>query len=342
VIDMQKAIDAEYWAKDGPRNHRNAELAGMRLLRAWRETGRPLFHVKHDSVEPQSSYRPGQPGNQFKHGFEPRPGETVVPKHTGSAFTSTGLDQVLRSAGIEQLAMCGVITNNSVESTVRHAGTLGFQVLLAEDACFTFARRDFDGVLHSSQAVHAMSLANLDAEYCQVVTSAEVLAGIPDSLPILPYFERPASYHESDPRAAEAAARIPGFEHVGSSAVAGCPGKGVLDGMVLYKEGELEETRQRLLAMGFQPQPGRDPFPDSRPMLVGAIAHEGTLYRIHAHVLESTSAEVAKLRRFRDRLQADPQLVAAYAARKREILAGGITDSVDYCYAKADFIRQYL
>jgi nicotinamidase-related amidase/GrpB-like predicted nucleotidyltransferase (UPF0157 family) len=342
VIDMQKAIDAEYWAKDGPRNHRNAEIAGMRLLRAWREAGRPVFHVRHDSVEPMSSYRPGQPGNQFKDGFTPGLHERIIPKSTGSAFTGTGFEDSLRAEGIEQLVICGVITNNSVESNVRHGATLGFRVLLAEDACFTFARRDFDGVLHSAQTVHAMSLANLDAEYCQVVTSAELLAGIPDSLAILPYFERVASYHEWDPNAADAAAQIPGFEHIGSSAVPGCPGKGILDGMVLYKEGELEMTRRRLFDMGFQPQPGRDPFPDTRPMLVGAIAHNSTLYRIHAHVLESTSMEVSQLREFRDRLRADPQLVASYAARKREILESGILDSVEYCDAKAEFIRRYL
>lgn len=339
---MQKAIDADYWAKDGPRNHRNAELAGMRLLRGWREAGRPVFHVRHDSVEPASSYRPGQQGNQFKDGFVPGLHERIIPKNTGSVFIGTRFEETLRAEGIAQLAVCGVITNNSVETTVRHAATLGFRVLLAEDACFTFARRDFNGVLHSAQTVHAMSLANLDSEYCQVVTSAELLSEIPDSLLILPYFERPASFHEWDPQAAEAAARIPEFEHIGSSAVPGCPGKGVLDGMVLYRQGDLDLTTRYLYDLGFQPQPGRDPFPASRPMLVGAIAHEGRLYRIHAHVLEISSPEVGELRGFRDRLRADPQLVAAYAARKREILAGGISDSLDYCYAKSEFIRQNL
>ena len=69
VIDMQRAIDAAYWAAHGPRNHRNAEETGQRLLAAWRRQGLPVFHVRHDSVEPQSSYRPGQPGNHFKPGF---------------------------------------------------------------------------------------------------------------------------------------------------------------------------------------------------------------------------------------------------------------------------------
>jgi nicotinamidase-related amidase len=72
--------------------------------------------------------------------------------------------------------VAGVITNNSVEATVRHAGNLGFDTYLVEDACFTFARPDYRGVARTAEEVHAMSLANLQGEYCTVVTTAEVLA----------------------------------------------------------------------------------------------------------------------------------------------------------------------
>lgn len=175
VIDMQKAIDDPSWSKDGPRNNPDAERAALRLIEVWRAAGRPIYHVRHDSVEPHSTYRPGQPGNAFKPGFEPRDGEFLIPKHTGSAFSGTSLEATLRSRGHLDLVVAGVITNNSVESTVRHAGTLGFRVTLAEDACFTFARRDWNGILRTAEQVHAMSLANLDSEYCQVATTEQVL-----------------------------------------------------------------------------------------------------------------------------------------------------------------------
>ena len=61
------------------------------------------------------------------------------------------------------------------EATVRMAGNLGFTVHLAEDACFTYARRDHRGHLRSAEEVHAMSLANLDGEYCRVTRTAEIL-----------------------------------------------------------------------------------------------------------------------------------------------------------------------
>jgi nicotinamidase-related amidase len=83
-----------------------------------------------------------------------------------------------RSGAIKCVVACGVITNNSVETTVRHGANLGFRIVLAEDACFTFARPDFHGMLRSAKEVHAMSLANLDGEYATVVTTGEVLAAL--------------------------------------------------------------------------------------------------------------------------------------------------------------------
>jgi nicotinamidase-related amidase len=176
IIDLQKAIDAPYWAAEGPRNNPAAEGNVARLLRHWRKTGRPIFHIRHDSREPSSAYRPGQPGHDFKAEALPLSGETVIGKKTNSAFIGTDLEARLRAQEIGQLVIAGVITNNSVEATVRMAGNLGFVVHLPEDACFTFARRDHAGRLRNADEVHAMSLANLDGEYCRVTTTAELLA----------------------------------------------------------------------------------------------------------------------------------------------------------------------
>jgi hypothetical protein len=45
-----------------------------------------------------------------------------------------------------------------------------------EDACFTFGRKDWSGTPRSAEEVHARSLANLDGEYCTVVTADAVLS----------------------------------------------------------------------------------------------------------------------------------------------------------------------
>ena len=172
LIDLQNAIDHPSW---GQRNNVEAEQNVVSLLRAWRGSHRPVYHIRHDSLEPNSHYRPGQPGNDFKPEAQPIAGEIIIAKRTNSAFIGTDLEQKLRSANQNVLVLAGVITNNSVEATARMAGNLGFSSWLVEDATFTFARKDWHGVWRTADEVHAMSLANLDGEYCSVIQTRQVL-----------------------------------------------------------------------------------------------------------------------------------------------------------------------
>ncbi|MCX6605096.1 MAG: cysteine hydrolase family protein [Acidobacteria bacterium] len=169
LIDLQLAIDDPSW---GLRNNLGAEANVALLLDHWRRSNWPIVHVRHDSREPNSKYRPGQPLHAFKPETAPLPGETVLGKTTCSAFLSTDLAE--RVAG-RTLVIAGVITNNSVESTVRSAGDLGFAVTLAHDACFTFGKRDWFGVERSADEVHGMTLSNLDGEYCRVLSTGKIL-----------------------------------------------------------------------------------------------------------------------------------------------------------------------
>jgi len=174
----------------------------------------------------------------------------------------------------------------------------------------------------------------------------------PQPPPIGVYEERAAACYDYDARAPRVAARVADLiaalapelvvEHIGSTAVPELSGKGVVDLMVLYPPGGLERAKAVLDELGFQRQGTRDPWPESRPMRLGAIRFDGETFRLHAHVIAGGDEEVAVLRRFRDRLRNDPQLCAAYAERKRAILEAGVTDTVDYSYAKHDFIQSAL
>lgn len=172
LIDIQNAIDHSCW---GQRNNPRAERNVASLLQVWRATYRPVYHIRHDSLEPTSHYRPGHPGNQFKPEAQPIAGEIIIPKRTNSAFIGTDLEPKLRRENQILLFVAGVTTNNSVEATVRMAGNLGFDTYLVEDATFTFGHRDWHGAWRTADEVHAMSLANLDGEYCSVVQTGQIL-----------------------------------------------------------------------------------------------------------------------------------------------------------------------
>src|SRR2546422_3063117 len=169
---------------------------------------------------------------------------------------------------------------------------------------------------------------------------------------ILPYVSLPAEFRPYDPQAAEIArllgSAIPRVapelqvEHVGSTSVPGCGGKGIIDLAVLYPEGFLAGARAVLDSLGFQKQSGRDPFPGSRPMRVGCVENDGQAFQIHAHVIAFGSDEHRELVLFREALRASSELRHSYQERKRAILARGINDAVKYCKAKGTFITDVL
>lgn len=172
VIDVQKAIDAPSWGRRG-QPHAEAEIA--RLLAVWRARAWPIFHIRHDSTNADSPYRPGQEGHDFKEACMPLDGETIVPKDTNSAFIGTDLEQQLRNAQIKRLVITGVLLENSVEATVRMAGNLGFEVLLPLEATASIDRRDHNGRTWTAEDVHALTLSILDGEYATVVSVEDLL-----------------------------------------------------------------------------------------------------------------------------------------------------------------------
>jgi nicotinamidase-related amidase len=172
VVDVQNAIDDAKW---GPRNNLHAEDRIVSLLAAWRRLEWPIVHIRHDSTNPVSPYRPGQVGNDFKSAVAPLPGEIVVPKHTNSAFIGTDLHQRLADLRIATLVICGVLTHNSLEATVRNAGNLGFRVFVPADCCWSVDKRDLRGKLWAAEDVHQLSLANMHGEYATVTTAQGIL-----------------------------------------------------------------------------------------------------------------------------------------------------------------------
>ena len=127
-------------------------------------------------AEPRSPYRPGSPATSSSR-RRCRCRRIVIAKQTNSAFIGTGLESRLRAAGIETLIVAGVITNNSVEATVRMAGNLGFDTFLVDDARLPSVA-GLDGVWRTADEVHAMSLANLAGEYATVISTADALAAL--------------------------------------------------------------------------------------------------------------------------------------------------------------------
>lgn len=167
-----------------------------------------------------------------------------------------------------------------------------------------------------------------------------------------PYASRPAAYCDYDPRAADAARQIAAMivshygqirvEHVGSTSVPGCAGKGIVDLMIAVSDGQIDTVKELLDRLGFQHQTGQDAFPEDRPMRIGSWTHDDQTFLVHVHVIPASSPEVDGMRFFRACLRSDPQLLKAYTSKKREIIAGGVTDASEYCRLKGEFLKEIL
>ena len=165
--------------------------------------------------------------------------------------------------------------------------------------------------------------------------------------PIGRYHRVPVQVHQPDPHAPQVARRLIALiatrwpatpaEHVGSSAVPGLAGKGIIDLLLAAEPADVAAITQALVELGFQPQ-NPPAFPATRPMLWGTFHHGQTDYRVHVHVVPASSPEVAAMRGFRDALRADPRLRDGYAALKRAIVNGGPADPVVFSNAKYDWI----
>lgn len=167
IIDMQQGMS---WPEAGVRNNPNAEQEIAELLAYWRAKRFPVVHVCHQSKDPHSLFWPEQKGVVFQPAFEPVADEKVIQKSVPDAFTYSDLAVWLKESNASSLVIVGVSTNNSVESTVRSAGNLGFNTYVVSSACFAFEKTDFDGHARSAEEVHAMSLANLHGEYATVIS----------------------------------------------------------------------------------------------------------------------------------------------------------------------------
>jgi nicotinamidase-related amidase len=114
-------------------------------------------------------------GVRIHESVHPIEGEIVNHKHSPNAFRETALMEHLREQKAQRLVIAGMMTHMCVDATVRAASDLGFECLVAADACATRAL-SFSGVTVRAREVHAAFLAALNAAYARVLDTDPLLA----------------------------------------------------------------------------------------------------------------------------------------------------------------------
>ena len=102
-----------------------------RALAVARGAGVPVLYVVHRG----GRFAEGGPDAEIAPALAPREGEQVLAKTKAGAFSTTGLDVVLRELGRDSLVLLGVATSGCVLSTLRWAADTGYAVTVVADAC---------------------------------------------------------------------------------------------------------------------------------------------------------------------------------------------------------------
>ena len=172
LIDIQQAFNDPSW---GQRNNPSADANMAKLLNTWREKNYPVIHVQHSSKNPDSTLHASKPGFAFKTEMAPLEHEKVFVKNENSAFIGTDLEAHLHENRIGSLIIIGLTTDHCVSTSTRMAGNLGFKVQLISDATATFERIDKHGKYYTAEEIHNINLVSLDGEFCEVLTTSEIL-----------------------------------------------------------------------------------------------------------------------------------------------------------------------
>lgn len=175
IIDVQKCFDHPKWGK---RNNLQAEQNIERILKAWRDSKRPVFHVQHLSTSPNSPLNPDSSGSEIKDSVKPKDAEPVIQKHVNSAFIGTNLEQLLRDNQIGTLVITGLTTPHCVSTTTRMAGNFGFDTYLVSDATAAFEIVGHNGKRYSAEEIHETALATLHGEFATVIETETVLENL--------------------------------------------------------------------------------------------------------------------------------------------------------------------
>lgn len=172
VIDFQN----EYFMGSLPIPNGMAALKNANnLIKFADENAMAVFHVQHIAPEGSPTFAQDSEMSAFHRDILTAPHHKIVQKSMPSVFASSDIDVQLKASGINTLIICGLMTHMCVSAAAREAIPLGYNIVVAEDACAT---RSID--LNSDDRIdyttlHKASLVTLNDAFGDVMTVNQII-----------------------------------------------------------------------------------------------------------------------------------------------------------------------
>ena len=135
------------------------------LIEEARGKGVLVIYMRNNGGEGEPDEK-GTPGWEIHPLLRPTAKDIVIDKQNPDAFENTSLKGYLEAQGIEQLVIAGMQTEMCVETSVRRAVELGYEIIVVEDGHSTF---DFDDM----KAVDEINRVNVELQAIAQVVSAD-------------------------------------------------------------------------------------------------------------------------------------------------------------------------
>ena len=174
----------------------------LQVLNAARKAQIPVLYAMHDRYRPGDyeswkyiapiqkaawSYRTfehGTWGGEIRSEFKPQPGDVVAQEHLcSSGFANTDLDLLLKKHGIHKLIVIGLIAHTCVESTVRFAAELGYEVTVVKDATADNSDEHMHAALVTNLPSYASAIAKTD-DVVEALSALNAVTGGDKSKPV--------------------------------------------------------------------------------------------------------------------------------------------------------------
>ncbi len=182
IIDMMARFCDPAWLAGGNPEGRRWFEAGLervipnirRTLDAFRQANALVVHAVNakwtEDGREVVRYQRGRDYDRFDtpamsviEALAPRPGEITVRKVASSAFTGTGLDFLLRNAGIEHVVLAGQYGGACVFYSLIQSREFGFDNYWLED-----------GILHASEPDQRLITALVGSRWARLACSTEI------------------------------------------------------------------------------------------------------------------------------------------------------------------------
>ncbi len=159
-----------------------ARSAGLRIFFAPHHRWRPgdyetwkFWAPIQEAAARSRVFADGTWGGTFREEFTPQPGEIVALEHwCSSGFANTDLDLQLKKHGMHHVIVIGLRANTCIDSTVRYATELGYEVTLVKDAIGSYSWDEMKAMLEVNAPNYARAILSTE-EVVHAVTREPAL-----------------------------------------------------------------------------------------------------------------------------------------------------------------------